>query len=292
MVNKKQIIKSLFKDRECVIATMHKKEEAIAPIIEKELGIKVFVPNDFDSDKFGTFTGDIERMGDQYEAARHKGKGAMKLYKKTLSISSEGTFGPHHEVFFVPVNKEIVMLIDSEKDIEFTGVSITTETNFSHATVKSFEEAYEFALKSGFPEHGIVIKVEKSLIRKPIIIKGITKKEELKREFEFAIKKSRKKEIYIETDMRALYNPTRMKNIEAATKDLVKNLFNLCPKCNWPGFGVIDRKKGLPCRGCGFPTNHILLDIYSCKKCGHSEEKKYPNNKESVDPGECSYCNP
>ena len=39
---------------------MHKKEEVISPILEKELGIKIIIPEEFNSDRYGTFTGDIE----------------------------------------------------------------------------------------------------------------------------------------------------------------------------------------------------------------------------------------
>ena len=39
-----------FRDRLAVIATMHRKELAIAPILESSLGVKVIVPQDFNSD--------------------------------------------------------------------------------------------------------------------------------------------------------------------------------------------------------------------------------------------------
>lgn len=45
----------LFVNRVAVLATMYHKEKVIAPILEQELGIKVIVPQDFDTDRFGTF---------------------------------------------------------------------------------------------------------------------------------------------------------------------------------------------------------------------------------------------
>jgi len=62
----------LFVNRVAVLATMHHKEKVIAPIIEQELGIKVIVPQDFDTDRFGTFTREVKRTGNQIEAARLK----------------------------------------------------------------------------------------------------------------------------------------------------------------------------------------------------------------------------
>jgi len=285
-----QTIHSFFNGRRGVLATMHNKEEVIVPMLEKELGIEITVPKGFNSDEFGTFTKDIDRRGNQLEAARYKAEAAMDLENKTLGIASEGSFGPHPISPFIPFNREIVILIDKETGLEIIGESATTETNFMHKKVKNFQEAYDFAVAAGFPQHGIVIKVSSKDSNE--IIKGIITKEDLEKAVEFALDKSISGEIYIETDMRALYNPTRMKNIGAATRDLVTKIYNLCPACSWPGFQLVDRKKGLPCSWCGLPTDLILSQRYLCKKCGYSEEKLYPNGVEKADPGRCNYCNP
>ena len=63
---------ALFADRVGVLATMHQKEIVIAPLVEQELGVKVVVPENLDTDAFGTFTREIKRPGDQLEAARLK----------------------------------------------------------------------------------------------------------------------------------------------------------------------------------------------------------------------------
>jgi len=291
-LDKKEVVLSLFQNRLGVLATMHKKEKVISPILEKELGIKIIVPEGFNSDEFGTFTGDIDRMGNQFEAARHKANGVMESYDKTLAFASEGTFGPHPFSPFIPFNREIVLLVDKENELEISGIATTIETNFSHKIVKNFQEAYDFSLSAGFPEHGMVVKVSEFSKDQTEMIKGIITKEELEKAVKFALERSINGEIFIETDMRALYNPTRMKNIEDATRDLVKNILNLCPKCSWPGFKLTDSKKGLPCSWCGLPTELTLSYHYNCKKCGYSEEKLYPNGVEQADPGNCQYCNP
>ena len=48
----------MFKGRTLLIATKHQKEQIISPIFEKELGVRCFVPDHFDTDIFGTFTGE------------------------------------------------------------------------------------------------------------------------------------------------------------------------------------------------------------------------------------------
>ena len=67
----------MFKNRNLVIATKHGKELVIAPILEKELGVKCFLPLNFDSDELGTFTGEIEREDDPITTARKKCLKAM-----------------------------------------------------------------------------------------------------------------------------------------------------------------------------------------------------------------------
>jgi hypothetical protein len=48
--------------------------------------------------------------------------------------------------------------------------------------------------------------------------------------------------LYVETDMRAMYNPSRMTVIQNATKKLVEKI-NSCCHCNIPGFGITDAKE-------------------------------------------------
>jgi hypothetical protein len=46
----------MFKDRTLVIATKHAKERAIAPILERELGVRCISSEGLDTDLLGTFT--------------------------------------------------------------------------------------------------------------------------------------------------------------------------------------------------------------------------------------------
>ncbi|KAB3532854.1 DUF6671 family protein [Alkaliphilus serpentinus] len=289
-MDKERVVKGFFNNRLGALATMHKKESVIAPILEGELGIKIIVPQDFNTDEFGTFTKDIERMGNQLEAAKYKAEAVMSLTGETIGLASEGSFGPHPFSPFLPFNREIVILMDQENDLEIVGEATTSDTNFNHKTIKTLEEAYQFALTAGFPEHGVVISTKEP--NRSEIYKGITTKKDLEDAVSLALLKSIDGEFSIETDMRALYNPTRMKVIEAATRDLVKKIYTLCPKCLWPGFQLMERRPGLPCEWCGMPTELTLSLLYSCKKCGFKEEKLYPDGIKKADPGRCNYCNP
>jgi hypothetical protein len=99
-------------------------------------------------------------------------------------------------------------------------------------------------------------------------------------------------EAYIETDMRAMHNPSRMKVIEELTRKLIDRITTYCPQCQTPGYGIMSANPGLPCELCGTPTASLLSYTYGCKKCGFSEEEKYPNGKKNEEPMYCNICNP
>lgn len=286
------IANSLLTNRVAVIATMHKKERVIAPLLEKELGITAVVPSNLDTDVFGTFTRERERTGNQVEAARLKAKKALSMTGETLAVASEGTFTPHPVVPYIACNREIVILLDQLNNLEIIGEEISTETNFSHRLIESVDSAVKFAEEAGFPEHGLVVMIDSSGESQREIIKGITTEVQLIEAVTRGLKQSSSGKVHIETDMRALYNPTRMKNIEKATRDLLKKLNQLCPQCSWPGFEVMERKPGLPCALCSLPTQLIRSTIYKCRKCQFSQENLFPDNVKTADPGQCLYCNP
>lgn len=263
----------------------------IAPILEQELGLQISVPVDLDTDQFGTFTREIARAGDQLNAARLKAQNALTLTGATLALASEGAFGPHPLFPYVPYNREIVLLLDTDHDLEVVGEAISTETNFCHELIETLEQAQEFADHVGFPEHGLVVMPD--LARgQGEIVKGITTADQLAKAVAIALQHSSTGKIQIETDMRAMYNPTRMRVIEQATRDLVRKLQQACPVCDRPGFDIVDRRPGLPCALCHSPTELIRSVIYRCQACNTQQEVLFPNGAETADPAQCSYCNP
>jgi hypothetical protein len=283
---------SWFENRVAILATMHQKERVIAPLLENELKLQVVVPSHFNTDDFGTFTREIKRLGTQIEAARLKAQKALELTGKTIVIASEGSFYPHPAFPFLSCDREIVLLIDKVNTLEVIGQEISTETNYNSKTIKSVEEALEFARKVGFPEHGLVLMTSQNPTNKEEIIKGIVAEKELIKSVETTLKKSSNGTIHVETDMRAMYNPTRMKAIEKVTYNLIEKLNRFCPQCLSPGFDIVKRVSGLPCRWCSFPTSLIRADIYQCQKCNYNQEVLFPDNVETADPTYCSYCNP
>ncbi len=278
----------MFKGRNLLIATKHEKEKAIAPILEKELGVKCLVTPDFDTDKLGTFTGEIDRIDDPITTARNKCLLAMELINCDLVIASEGSFGAHPTIYFVPADDEFLLFMDKQNGLEIIARELSTETNFNGAEIKTEEELIEFAKNAEFPSHGLIIRKTKDDFSE--IVKGITNAEHLNNTFKHFI--SRYGKAFIETDMRAMYNPTRMEVIKKATIKLADKINSLCPGCNTPGFGITDAKQGLPCELCNFPTRSTLSYIYKCQNCSYIKEKKYPKGKFVENPVYCDICNP
>ena len=275
-----------FKNRKIIIATKHGKEKVMGPFLS-DLGMEYVVPEDFDTDAFGTFTREIKRNGTQIEAARRKALEAIARTGVDMAIASEGSFGPDPEIPFVSANTEIVLLVDKKHGVEVHGYVRTTKTNFAHAYVTSVSEAVAFAKKVGFPEHGVIVrKNEKS----KKIYKEIASLDELERVVSKLLKRPFVKKVFLETDMRAHRNPTRMGTIERAMSDLLQRMNTICPVCGIFGYGAVDVERGLPCKICLQPTDTVRATVYRCASCGHTEEKSV--EKTHADPAECTYCNP
>lgn len=278
----------MFQDRKLIIATKHEKEKVIAPLVEKALGVTCFVNESFDTDLLGTFTGEIERKLDPIATARQKCLMAMKLTNCDLGIASEGSFGAHPSMFFISADDEFLIFIDKKNNLEIIARELSTATNFNGKEIKTEKELLEFADSVNFPSHGLILRKAKDDNNE--IIKGITDINHLKEAYHKLFDKFNS--VYAETDMRALYNPTRMKVIEAVTQKLITKINSLCPQCSKPGFGITDVKRGLECSLCYSPTNSTLSYIYICQHCQYTKEEMYPHKKTSEDPMYCNYCNP
>jgi hypothetical protein len=278
----------LFDGRTVLIATMHKKEAIIAPLLEKELSVKCMTTSELNTDHFGTFSGEIARHYPPLQTVRMKALAALQLHNETLVVASEGSFGPHPSSPFIAANEEFVILLDTLNGFEIVGRHFTVETNFRQQDIKSLKELEAFKKNIGYPAHGIILKI-KDFNDKNSIHKDFTSINELNSHVSAALDKGFS--ISAETDMRAMYNPTRMLAIEQAVIDLVKNIKSPCPKCKAPGFVIREVNTGLPCTLCHLPTKSAKGFIYRCQKCDYSEVR-LTEGISFEDPTYCDFCNP
>ncbi|MEJ2003879.1 MAG: hypothetical protein P8X57_02720 [Cyclobacteriaceae bacterium] len=278
-------ISSHLSSRLILIATMHGKEKVIGPLLENGSGIRTGLIEGLDTDKFGTFSGEIPRKDSPVETLRKKIEAAREVSGHPVIVGSEGSFGSHPAMFMLPANEEWVMLRDFERGLEIIGRHLTEETNFGGEALSSLEELDSFCERSGFPSHSIILKLGESEGK---ILKDLNK-EELYTITEDALKKGII--VKAETDMRADRNPTRLRSIGKATANLIERLKSVCPECQLPGYWITKVIPGLPCKLCGSPTNSIKSYVYSCRSCSHEDTIPNPGKKVE-EPLYCDFCNP
>lgn len=149
--------------------------------------------------------------------------------------------------------------------------------------------AEAFARQAGFPEHHLVVRPEGE--NDPRIRKGIADWADLQAAFAWALAQSENRCVFIETDMRAHANPTRMDNIRLAAEDLARKLQSPCPACGAPGFWIVEHLAGVPCEACGAPTRETRADVYGCCKCAHRVTRER-TDATYASAERCDYCNP
>lgn len=281
-------MKLRYLDQFCVIATMHSKEEAIGPSFETLLGCKL-IQAKINTDMLGTFTGEVERKLSPLNCVKEKCYQGIKAERGHLGIASEGSFGAHPLIPFVHADHELLFFADTNLGFELTLSKISLETNFSGNFIQTKEELLLFAEKALFPSHALIIRSSRKSGVAPIY-KGIQNREELIFIFEESLEDSTDRKVWVETDMRAHMNPTRMKVIQDLAYEMALRLATSCPACNLPGWGIVKKLSGLECSICGCPTQLTLAEVYGCTKCDYQET--VPLNKELADPKSCQFCNP
>jgi hypothetical protein len=269
------------------LLTKHQKEKVIAPKFLKMFDAEIIHTDDFDTDELGTFTRDRARYGNQLDAARRKARIGMEITGLKYGIASEGSFTSDPFVGMLPWNHEIIIFIDDVLRIEIIGSSKSAAIS-SQLKIRNWKELAKFARLNKFPRHQLVIRPDDE--NHPVFQKGISNRLMLEEAFNQAMKLSKTKRVFVEHDLRAFANPTRMKNIGSATNDLINKLKTLCPKCHTPGFQITKVKSGLPCSICDMETREIMEKIFTCNKC-HYEKSEFVK-KVKADPAKCDFCNP
>lgn len=267
---------------------MHQKEQVIAPLLNKAFNIVSVLPKELNTDLLGTFSGEIERKESPLEVVKRKCVLAMEETGCDIAIASEGSFGAHPTIPFVAADDELVLLIDRKNGLEIFGREVSAETNFGGEKIDSLAEALELCNRFKFPSHALIIRDQQDSFQE--VYTGIQDPVVFQKRIEALI--DRNGSAWVETDMRAMYNPTRMRVIEKATENLIAKMKSLCPSCEQPGFSVTKVISGLPCSLCHQPTSSTLAHTYSCMKCGYTQDKKFPHSKEFEEPMYCDFCNP
>jgi ribosomal protein L37E len=280
--------KNIFAGRKAMLVSMHKKEKAIAPALKKAFQIELLLAKNVNTDSFGTFSGEIERIHTHLEAARNKIKAARKLNPQMdLFIASEGSFFPHPDMPQITLENELIVLYDAKNSLEITASGNYIITQVFSEKAATLEEIIKIAENNNFPKYGIILKCDLQK-NQPAVIKNITSLQTLKKEALRLLQNNN--EIIVESDLRAHKNPQRMKNIAKTAQILVQNMQSFCPACGTPGFSIVKNIPGLPCAQCGFPTRQIRSNLKKCNVCNYELEINLPQS--DADPMYCDNCNP
>lgn len=291
--NRNRARPSLYQGRAAALATMHGKEEAIAPPFAELLGVEVTVPEYIDTDALGTFTGETERPGDMLETARIKAEVGIELTGGKLAIASEGAYGPHPFLPYVASGSEIVIWLDTDNGIEVCEQSFVRRTNYTTLVLRPGEAVGTLLERADFPRHALIVMPRAPDQESPFApVKGIRDTAELRRAIRAAAAASTDGFALVQSDMRAHMNPTRMHAISVVARRLASRLLARCRECDAPGFGVIRSETGLPCELCGTPTRLPYRDIHGCARCSYEVTRPREENHQSADPRHCEICNP
>ena len=276
-----------FAGRTLAIATMHGKEAVIAPVLERRLGVRCVVPAGFDTDRFGTFSGEVARDGTPREVARRKARAAMRSTGTRLAVASEGSFGPDPRAPIVTLAHELVLLVDDEHGLEIAGEDVGHDTNHGERHCADLAAVEAFVDRLGFPSHGVIL-ASPDVPRE--FAKGIGDLVELRSKATLWLE--RHGGVVVSSDLRACHNPTRMAAIGRAAAALAARCVSRCPRCERPGFGRVDVVDGLPCADCDAPTGLVRTVVDGCAACDHRAEGPRPDGRTVADPANCPRCNP
>jgi hypothetical protein len=270
-----------------ILLTKHGKERAITPRLARALRATVTVIDSFDTDRLGTFTREVPRFGNQLDAARKKAELATELTGCPLGLGSEGSFSPG-PFGLGSFNLEVITLVDRVRGLEITG-AIRDPGHQAAGTFETWDALADFAQKMKFPSHALVVRPNDE--NDPRIRKDLTDWDTLRAAFDECRSFSKSGAVFVESDLRAHRNPSRMENIGAACEDLITRMLRFCPACQSPGFGLARLEAGLPCSSCGTPTNDWKAEEFRCVACTHLGS--HPRQDlTAADPSQCPRCNP
>lgn len=281
---------SSYSGAKIALATMHRKEAVIGPAFRQKLGAEIVVP-EIDTDLLGTFSGEVTRHADALQTAIKKAKLAMQAKCLPYGLASEGSFGPHPIIPFLPCDNELMVFVDNINGFTLHEIIISEETNYKHGSFTNISAMKEFAQQAQFPSHALIMRPEPAKDKK-FIIKGIQDNDTLESAFLQCHSISKNGTVWVETDMRAHFNPSRMNVISALAEKLADRLTTLCSSCKTPGWGQVGREAGLKCEACSTPTEMTLYEIFGCIKCKYQEKHPRKDGLKLAPASQCQWCNP
>jgi hypothetical protein len=277
-----------YRGRTIAVGTKHGKQHQLQPAFGAVLGAVLHTPPDLDTDRFGTFTGEIARTGPALDAARAKARLAMAVTELPYGVASEASYGTLPGGWFG--HEELLLFCDERLGIEVVEGHRTLSVPGTAHRVSDYREI-PAAFLGGLPDQALIVRpchCDRLSAGAPIA-KGVTDTETLRSALSAALAHSPDGQAVVEPDLRAHHNPSRRLVLDRLAHKLARRLATACPACGAPGFGRMDAEPGLPCRACATPTPLIGNEIHGCAACDHRVSRPV---RDVADPGDCPSCNP
>jgi hypothetical protein len=281
-------LESFYKHQTVYFATKHDKTRLLQPLFAAH-GIGC-VALEVDTDEFGTFTGEVERVGGVRETLRKKINAALRSSPETrLLLASEGSFGPHPVFGFSQTDLESLLFVDRKLGIEIYAEFLGTEPNHAERAFGPLEDFRTYLTETGFPAHGVIVRTEG--FAKPVF-KGLHSEYEVLQAMHDCFSSQPNHKVMISSDLRANHSPSRQMVIQKAGEKLIEKLNSICPGCGSPGFAISRGVPGLICIACKEPSGIAKQVLFECVKCDFNEIRSRPDGKTHIEPDECENCNP
>ncbi|KFZ30821.1 hypothetical protein IDSA_06975 [Pseudidiomarina salinarum] len=274
-----------YEPQQVALLTKHGKAQWIAPELAN-VGLAVVPTEAFDTDLFGTFSGEQERTASPLECAKRKAALACELTGLRLGLGSEGSFGGGPMPGLMNWDQEILVLYDASQDFYVTAVASAAISlrDFSDNDLPELtSKLAQFASGQAWMVH-----TDKGIFKDMYSASAIYA---LLREHNlWDGEKFYGEYLRIQPDYRAMNCPERQRFIASAAAQLRERLLSLCPECGEVNFWLTDVRRGLPCQQCGLPTELTNKTIKSCSACDFTVEQ--PVAEKYADPMHCQVCNP
>jgi len=274
---------SPYRGQTVAVGTKHGKQHQFRPAFGDVLGAALLAPDGIDTDRFGTFAGEIARTGPPLDAARAKARLAMTVTGLPYGLASEASYGPlpggwfGHEVLLLFCDERLgIEVLEGHRTLAIPGIG---------EQVRNVGDLGA-GLLGGLPDQALIVRPCGGYAP---TITGIPDIEALHSAVATAAAQSPDGLARVEPDLRAHHNPSRRLVLVRLAAALARRLASDCPACTAPGFGRVDARPGLPCRICATPTPLVGNEIHGCAACDHRVERPVGG---VADPADCPSCNP
>lgn len=273
-----------YRHRRVALLTQHNKGPLIGPALET-LGLDLITTRAFNTDRFGTFSGEVERKLPPMECASRKARLACELTGLKLGLGSEGSFGGGPLPGLVNWDNEILLLYDASHDIEITSFAYGP-IKLKPVAVASLTELNEKLAEFPAQQRWILRRPESTTKS----LRGYEMVASLLQKLDLVDGDTLRESIVLEPDLRAMHCPERQDYIRKAAEQLTQRLQSPCPACAAINFWHDTAEQGLPCDWCGAPTDLPIAYVKRCYFCNYAERERVGIG--TADPGMCQRCNP